>query len=285
MIPLDVIIGIDFLQQTRFTFDKDVQHIITPHNPHEVKTAKEDFQKITESENQLKKTSKENNDDAHDDSELDLDDDTLMGLDLDDHDDKDDADTNHGAHDDDVDEDGDDEDEDMDQDHDIDDDDNHNTNDADDDDGTHEANEDDVNDVDQDDVAVVDEDRVNEDDVDVNEGDVDDNEDDVDDSHEANCDDDVDNDPKVQNTAETVKHELNQFEHACADQANEKTPKTPAKSAEIPKEQKNNLRKQLVSDIPVEVFEAKKNAEIFGRKITVSYTLSASHPKIRKKRA
>ncbi|XP_035233962.1 protein PFC0760c-like [Stegodyphus dumicola] len=203
MIPLDAIIGIDFLQQTRFTFDKDgihlcnnnndqifvnvanvthdytfppnlshipkseifqqVQHIITPHNPHEVKTAMEDFQKITESENQLKNTSKENNDDAHDDSELDLDDDNL---DLDDHDDKDDADTNHGAHDDDVDEDGDDANDDIDQDHDIDDDDIHNANGAADDDSTHEANEDDINDVDQDDVAVVDEDHVNEDDVD-----------------------------------------------------------------------------------------------------------------------
>ncbi|XP_035205288.1 ribonuclease E-like [Stegodyphus dumicola] len=198
----------------------------------------EDFQKITENENQLKKTSKENNDDAHDDLELDLDDDNL---DLDDHDDKDDADTNHGAHDDDVDED---------------------------------ANEDDDNDVDQDDVAVVDEDHVNEDDVDDNEDD--------DDSHEANDDDDVDNDPNVQNTEETVKNKLNQFEQACADQANEKTP---AKCAETPKEQKNNLRKQLVSDIPVEAFEATKNAEIFGRKITISYTLSASRPKKRKKRA
>ncbi|XP_035226486.1 ribosomal RNA processing protein 36 homolog [Stegodyphus dumicola] len=86
------------------------------------------------------------------------------------------------------------------------------------------------NDVDQDDVAVVDEDHVNEDDVD-------DNEDhDDDDSHKANDDDDdVDNDPNVQNTEETVKNKLNQFEQACADQANKKTP---AKSAETPKEQK-----------------------------------------------
>ncbi|XP_035233562.1 uncharacterized protein LOC118205385 [Stegodyphus dumicola] len=153
----------------------------------------------------------------------------------------------------------------MDQDHDIDDDDNHNANGA--DDGTHGANEDDVNHVDQDDVAVVDEDHVNIDD---------------DDSHEANDDDDVDNDPTMQNTEETAKNQLNQFEQACADQANEKIP---SKSAEIPKEQKNNLRKQFVSDIPVEAFEAKKNAEIFRRKITISYTLSASHPKIGKKRA
>ncbi|XP_035225534.1 putative surface protein SACOL0050 [Stegodyphus dumicola] len=57
--------------------------------------------------------------------------------------------------------------------------------------------------------------------------------------------------------ASNFKNKLNQFEQACADQANEKTP---AKSAEIPKEQKNNLRKQLVSDIPVEAFEATKNA-------------------------
>ncbi|XP_035223581.1 protein PFC0760c-like [Stegodyphus dumicola] len=207
----------------------------------------------------------------HDDLELDLGDDNL---DLDDHDDKGDADTNHGAHDDDVDEDGDDADDDMDQDHDIDDDDNHNANGADDDDGTHEANEDDVNDVDQVHVAVVDDDHVNEDDVDDNEDD--------DDSHEANCDDDVDNDPNVQNTEETVKIKLNQFDQACADQANEKTP---AKNAETPKDQKNIPRKLLVSDIPVEAFEATKNAEILGIKITVSYTLSTSHPKIRKKRA
>ncbi|XP_035215050.1 nonsense-mediated mRNA decay protein 2-like [Stegodyphus dumicola] len=229
----------------------------------------EDFQKITENENQLKKTSKENHDAAHDDSELDLDD---TNLDLDDYDDKYDAATNHGAHDDDVDEDGDDADDDMEQDHDIDDDDNHN---AADDDGTSEAIEDDVNDVDQDDVAVVEEAHVNEDDVD-------DNEDYDDDSHEANDDDDVDNDPSVQNNEETATNKLNQLEQACADQANEKTP---AKSAEIPKEQKNNLRKQLASDIPVEAFEATKNAEIFGRKITISCTLSTSHPKKRKKRA
>ncbi|XP_035232764.1 protein PFC0760c-like [Stegodyphus dumicola] len=195
-------------------------------------------------------------------------------LDLDNHDDKVEANTNHGAHEDDVDKDGDDADNEMDQDHDIDDDDNHNANGAADDNGTHEANED-VNHVDQGDVAVVDEDHVNEDDVD-------DNEDDDDDSHEANDDEDVDNDPSVQNTEETVKNKLNQFEQACADQANEKTP---AKSAETPKEQKNNLRKQFVSDIPVEAFEATKNAEIFGRKITISYTLSTSHPKKRKNRA
>ncbi|XP_035204515.1 putative surface protein SACOL0050 [Stegodyphus dumicola] len=239
----------------------------------------EDFQKITKSENQLKKTRKENDAAAHEDLELDLDDDSLDldddNLDLDDHDDKDDADTNHGAHDADVDEDSDDADDDMDQDHDIDDDDNHNTNGAaDDDDGTPEANKYYVNDVDQDNVAVVDEAHVNEDDAGDN---VDD-----DDSHEANDDDDVDNDPNVQNIEETVKNKLNQFEQACADQANDKTP---AKSAEIPKEQKNNPRKLLVSDIPVEAFEAKKNAEILGRKITVSYILSASSPKKRKKRA
>ncbi|XP_035226467.1 prostatic spermine-binding protein-like [Stegodyphus dumicola] len=221
---------------------EEVQHIITPHQPHEVNTAMEDFQKITESENQLKETSKENDDATHYDSELDLDNDNLH---LDDHDDKDDAD--HGAHDDDVD-DGDDVDDDMDQDHDIDDDDNHNANGADDDDGTHEANEDDVNHVDQDYVAVVDEDHVNEDDADDNEDD--------DDSHEANDDDgDVDNDPNVQNTEETVKNLLNPFEQGCADQANEKTP---AKGAETPKEQTNNPRKLLVSGIPVEAFEATK---------------------------
>ncbi|XP_035214060.1 nucleolin-like [Stegodyphus dumicola] len=231
----------------------------------------EDFQKITESENQLKTTSKENDDAAHDDLELDFDDDNLN---LDDHDHKDDADTNHGAHDDDVDEDGDDADNDMDQDHDIDDDDNHNANGADDDGGTHVANEDDVNDVDQDDVAV--------DEAHVNEDDVDDNEEDDDDSHEANDDDDVYNDPNVQNTEETVKNKLNQFEQACAGQTNKKTP---AKCAETPKEPNHIPRKLFVSDIPVEAFEATKNAEILGIKITVSYTLSASHPKIRKKRA
>ncbi|XP_035212322.1 probable DNA-directed RNA polymerase subunit delta, partial [Stegodyphus dumicola] len=132
-------------------------------------------------------------------------------LDLDDYDDKNDADTNHGAHDDDVDEDGDDADDDMDQDHDIDYDDNHNANVADDDD---------------DDVAVVDGDHVNEDYVDDNE------DDDV--THEDNDDDDVDNDLNVQNNEETAKNKLNQFEQACADPANEKTP---AKSAETPKEQ------------------------------------------------
>ncbi|XP_035227225.1 uncharacterized protein LOC118199461 [Stegodyphus dumicola] len=104
MIPLDAIIGIDFLQQTQFTFDKDgihlcnnnndqifvnvanvthdrtfppdlshiskseileeIQHIINPHNPHEVKTAMEDFQKITENEIQLKKTDQPPGEDA-----------------------------------------------------------------------------------------------------------------------------------------------------------------------------------------------------------------------------
>ncbi|XP_035230627.1 serine-aspartate repeat-containing protein C-like [Stegodyphus dumicola] len=178
----------DFSHISKSEIREEVQHIITPHNPHELNTAMEDFQKITE-----------NDDAAHDDLELDLDDDNL---DLDHHDDKDDADTNHGAHDDDdddhVDEDGDDADDDIDQDHDIDDDDNHNANGADDDDGTHEANEDSDNDVDQDDVAVVDENHANEDDVD-------DKEDDDNDSHKANDDADVDNDPNVQNNQETEK--------------------------------------------------------------------------------
>ncbi|XP_035222495.1 nucleolin-like [Stegodyphus dumicola] len=216
-------------------------------------TIMKDFQGIKENENQLKKTVQENYGDTHDDLELDLDDDNL---DVDDHDHKDDADTNHGAHDDDVDEDGDDADDDMDQDHDIDDDDNHNANGAAaDDNDTPEANENGDNDVDQDDVVVVDEDHVNEDDVD-------DNEDDDDDSHEANDNDDVDNDPRVQNTEETMKNKLNQFEQACADQANEKTP---AKK-EIPKAEKNP-RKLLVFRILVEAFEAIKNAGILGEKL------------------
>ncbi|XP_035220176.1 protein PFC0760c-like [Stegodyphus dumicola] len=189
LIPLDAIIGIDFLQKKKknqFTFDQDgihlcnsnddqifvnvgnvnsdqpfpfglshisnseirkeVQHIVTPYKQHKANSVMKDFEGTKESENQLKKTvkyededdsDKDDDDDNHevkeddDNDELDLDDDDMYEHDVDNG-----YDGNHVANEHDVDEDDADDIDHVDED-DVD----HNDSD---DDGSHEADDADV---------------------------------------------------------------------------------------------------------------------------------------------